>query len=250
MKKLFGEYRDFINQGNVITVAVGLVMALYFKSIVDAFINGVIMPIVSAIVGEENFDEIDFGIGDATIEVGLVIQALIMFLVVALVLFLIIKAYNTYIAKPAQEATTRHRAVAAHRDPRRAALALIGCRGRARRRRVRSGSPPAMTRLRRFLPLVAVALGAILVPVAVGSATAPPDTTEPASSIPGVECSGVERPSRRRCQRRSPALARVRRRVRSRHLRRWGATPRPRRRQAGADDRRLDHGLDISPLRR
>ena len=55
MKKLFGEYRDFINQGNVITVAVGLVMALYFKSIVDAFINGVIMPIVSAIVGEENF---------------------------------------------------------------------------------------------------------------------------------------------------------------------------------------------------
>ena len=106
MKKLFGEYRDFINQGNVITVAVGLVMALYFKSIVDAFINGVIMPIVSAIVGEENFDEIDFGIGDATIEVGLVIQAMIMFLVVALVLFLIIKAYNTYIAKPAQEATT------------------------------------------------------------------------------------------------------------------------------------------------
>jgi large conductance mechanosensitive channel len=106
MKKLFGEYRDFINQGNVITVAVGLVMALYFKSIVDAFINGVIMPIVSAIVGEENFDEIDFGIGSATIELGLVIQAVIMFLVVALVLFFIIKAYNTYIAKPADEVTT------------------------------------------------------------------------------------------------------------------------------------------------
>jgi large conductance mechanosensitive channel len=100
MKKLFGEYRDFINQGNVITVAVGLVMALYFKSIVDAFINGVIMPIVSAIVGEENFDEIDVGIGNATLEIGLVIQALIMFLVVALVLFFIIKAYNTYVAKP------------------------------------------------------------------------------------------------------------------------------------------------------
>ena len=106
MKKLFGEYRDFINQGNVITIAVGLVMALYFKSIVDAFINGVIMPIVSAIVGEENFDEIDIGIGNATLEIGLVIQAIIMFLVVALVLFFIIKAYNTYIAKPAEEATT------------------------------------------------------------------------------------------------------------------------------------------------
>ena len=106
MKKLFGEYRDFINQGNVITVAVGLVMALYFKSIVDAFINGVIMPIVSAIVGEDNFADVDFGIGSATIEVGLVIQAIIMFIVVALVLFFIIKAYNTYVAKPNEEATT------------------------------------------------------------------------------------------------------------------------------------------------
>ena len=106
MKKLFGEYRDFINQGNVITVAVGLVMALYFKSIVDAFINGVIMPIVSAIVGEENFEDVDFGIGSATIEVGLVIQAIIMFIVVAFVLFLIIKAYNTYIAKPQDEVGT------------------------------------------------------------------------------------------------------------------------------------------------
>jgi large conductance mechanosensitive channel len=106
MRKLFGEYRDFINQGNVITVAVGLVMALYFKSIVDAFINGVIMPIVSAIVGEENFEDVDFGIGSATIEVGLVIQAIIMFIVVAFVLFLIIKAYNTYIAKPQDEVGT------------------------------------------------------------------------------------------------------------------------------------------------
>lgn len=106
MKKLFGEYRDFINQGNVITVAVGLVMALYFKSIVDAFINGVIMPIVSAIVGEENFEDVDFGIGSATIEVGLVIQAIIMFIVVAFILFLILKAYNTYVAKQHEEATT------------------------------------------------------------------------------------------------------------------------------------------------
>jgi large conductance mechanosensitive channel len=89
IKKLFGEYRDFINQGNVVTVAVGLVMALYFKSIVDAFINGIIMPIVSA-----------------TLEIGLVIQAIIMFLVVALVLFLIIRAYNTYIAKPQDEVGT------------------------------------------------------------------------------------------------------------------------------------------------
>jgi large conductance mechanosensitive channel len=106
VKKLFGEYRDFISQGNVVTVAIGLVMALYFKSIVDALINGIIMPIVSAIVGEQSFDDIDVGIGDATLEIGLVIQAVIMFLVVAFILLLIIKAYNTYIAKPEEEGPT------------------------------------------------------------------------------------------------------------------------------------------------
>ena len=106
MKKLFGEYRDFISQGNVITIAIGLVMALYFKSIVDALINGIIMPIVSAIVGEQNFEDIDVGIGDATLEIGLVIQAVIMFLVVAFILLLIIKAYNTYVAKPEEGGPT------------------------------------------------------------------------------------------------------------------------------------------------
>jgi large conductance mechanosensitive channel len=100
VKKLLNEYKDFINQGNVITIAIGLVMALYFKSIVDAVINGVIMPIVSAIVGEESFEDIDIGIGDATLEIGLVIQAVIMFIVVAFILFLIVRAYNTYVAKP------------------------------------------------------------------------------------------------------------------------------------------------------
>jgi large conductance mechanosensitive channel len=106
MRKLLAEFTEFIKQGNVVMVAVALVMALYFKSIVDAVINGVIMPIVSAIVGEESFEDIGFGVGDAFISIGLVIQAVIMFLVVAVVLFLIIKAYNTYIAKPQAEVTT------------------------------------------------------------------------------------------------------------------------------------------------
>jgi large conductance mechanosensitive channel len=103
MKKLLGEYRDFVNQGNVVTIAVGLVMALYFKVIVDAFVNGVIMPIIAAIFRKRNFREIGFDIGDARIEVGLVLSAIIVFVVVAFVLFLVIKAYNTYVAKPAEE---------------------------------------------------------------------------------------------------------------------------------------------------
>src|SRR5262245_13480551 len=103
LKRMLAEYKEFINKGNVVMVAVGLVMALYFKVIVDAFIDGVIMPIIAAIFGEENFVDIGFDIGDAHISLGLVIQAIIIFLVVAFILFLIVKAYNRYIVKPTED---------------------------------------------------------------------------------------------------------------------------------------------------
>ncbi len=52
------EFKDFINKGNVVPIAVGLVMALYFQKIVDAVLNGVIMPIIAAIFGESDFSTI------------------------------------------------------------------------------------------------------------------------------------------------------------------------------------------------
>jgi large conductance mechanosensitive channel len=88
------EFKDFINKGNVLMIAVGLIMALYFAKIVDAFLNGVINPIIAAIFGESNFQNIGFDVGDARISIGLVIDAIISFVVVAFVLFLIVKAYN------------------------------------------------------------------------------------------------------------------------------------------------------------
>ena len=103
MKKILDEYKDFVNKGNVVTIAVGLVMALYFKVIIDAIVEGVIMPIVSAIFGKTDFTQIGFDIGDARISIGLVIQAVIVFFIVAWVLFLIIKLYNRYLAKPMDE---------------------------------------------------------------------------------------------------------------------------------------------------
>jgi large conductance mechanosensitive channel len=88
------EFKDFINKGNVVMIAVGLIMALYFAKIVDAFLNGVVNPIIAAIFGESNFENIGFDIGDARISIGLVIDAIISFVVVAFVLFLVVKAYN------------------------------------------------------------------------------------------------------------------------------------------------------------
>ena len=88
------EFKDFINKGNVLMIAVGLILALYFQKIVEAFLNGVINPIIAAIFGEPDFTQIGFDVGDARISIGLVIDALISFLLVAFILFLIIKAYN------------------------------------------------------------------------------------------------------------------------------------------------------------
>ena len=58
MKNFLREFKDFINKGDVVTIAVGLIMALYFTKIVDAVLNGVINPIIAAIFGQSSFVDI------------------------------------------------------------------------------------------------------------------------------------------------------------------------------------------------
>jgi large conductance mechanosensitive channel len=96
MKNMLAEFKEFIRKGDVVTIAVGLIMALYFAKIVDAVLDGVINPIIAAIFGESNYSTIGFDIGDARISIGLVIDAAISFVVVAFILYLILKAYNAW----------------------------------------------------------------------------------------------------------------------------------------------------------
>jgi large conductance mechanosensitive channel len=98
------EFKDFINQGDIVTIAVGLIMALYFAKIVDALLEGVINPIVAAIFGEPDFRAIGFNIGDAFISIGLVLDALFSFVIVAFILFLMVRAYNNMKAKDGEDA--------------------------------------------------------------------------------------------------------------------------------------------------
>ena len=103
MNEMMTEFKAFMQKGNVVTIAVGLIMALYFAKIVDAILNGVINPIIAAIFGESNFANIGFDIGDARISIGLVIDAAISFVVVAFILFLLVKAYNKMSKAPEEE---------------------------------------------------------------------------------------------------------------------------------------------------
>lgn len=104
MQNMIKEFKDFINKGDVVMVAVGLVMALYFKAIVDAIIAGLITPIIAAIFGESDLSQVGtFEINDADFSFGLVLEAAIDFLIVALVLFLVVKAYNRWKAESPEE---------------------------------------------------------------------------------------------------------------------------------------------------
>ena len=100
------EFKEFAMKGNLIEVAVGLVLALAFTGLVNALIDGIIMPLIAAIFGKPNFDAIVWTIGsgkDATqILVGTFLTAIVNFLVIAWVLFLIVKAANRF-RKPAEE---------------------------------------------------------------------------------------------------------------------------------------------------
>lgn len=88
------EFKDFINNGNVFHTAVGLIMALAFAPVVTGFIDNIIMPIVAAIFGEPNFNAISIGVGDAEILIGAWITIVIGFLLLALVMFFLVRMYN------------------------------------------------------------------------------------------------------------------------------------------------------------
>jgi len=90
-KKFFGEFKDFISKGNVIDMAVGVVIGGAFSKIVNSLVENIITPLISAIVGKETFTDISFKLGSTTIGVGAFIQSIFDFLIMAFVIFVVIK---------------------------------------------------------------------------------------------------------------------------------------------------------------
>lgn len=87
-------FKDFIMKGNLVEIAVGLVMALAFAALVASFVADIVTPIIAAVFGQPDFSQLKIDIGDSAIAYGNFLNALITFLIVALVMYLIIKAYN------------------------------------------------------------------------------------------------------------------------------------------------------------
>jgi len=94
MKKIAKEFKEFISRGNVIDLAVGVIMGGAFGKIVTSLVNDIIMPLVGIILGGLDFTSLTLTLGDASIAYGLFIQNVIDFLIVAVCIFVMIKFIN------------------------------------------------------------------------------------------------------------------------------------------------------------
>ncbi len=92
---LLKEFRDFINKGNLLAIAVGFVIGGTFAGLVTALVEDVIMPIVAIPFGQPNFDNaLILHINDAEIRFGAFLTVVVTFVSISFVLFLMLKAYN------------------------------------------------------------------------------------------------------------------------------------------------------------
>ncbi len=96
MKAFMTEFKEFITKGNVMTMAVGIIIGGAFSAIINSVVADIISPIIGLILGGVDFAALSFGVGDAQIMIGNLINAIITFLITAVVLFFIVKAYNKF----------------------------------------------------------------------------------------------------------------------------------------------------------
>ncbi|MDG2112557.1 MAG: large conductance mechanosensitive channel protein MscL [Actinomycetota bacterium] len=116
------EFKEFIDRGNIVDAAVGLILALAFKPVIDSLVDDVIMQIVAAIIGQPDFSALSIHWGDALVGEGALdeagrqlydggqifygsfINTVISFVMIAFVVFLLVKSYNKHNRKVEEEA--------------------------------------------------------------------------------------------------------------------------------------------------
>ena len=97
--KTLKEFKTFISKGNVVDLAVGVIIGSAFGKIVSSLVNDILMPIIGIIIGGIDFSNLTIQIKDATIKYGIFIQNIIDFLIVAFCIFIFIKLINKVIKK-------------------------------------------------------------------------------------------------------------------------------------------------------
>ena len=96
---MISEFKNFISRGNVVDLAVGVIIGAAFTAVVKSFTENLISPLLGVFLGKVDFSKIVLTIGSAQFKVGTFINDIINFLIIAFVVFLMIKAINKFVKK-------------------------------------------------------------------------------------------------------------------------------------------------------
>ncbi len=103
MKKNLEEFKEFIARGNVMDMAVGVIIGSAFGSIVTSLVNDLLMPLIGIIIGGIDFTGLSIVVGSATLNYGNLIQSIVNFLIIAWCIFSVTKAFNRVMKKPEEK---------------------------------------------------------------------------------------------------------------------------------------------------
>jgi large conductance mechanosensitive channel len=105
------EFKEFVMRGNVLDLAVAVIIGGAFGKIVSSLVNDILMPLIGLAMGGVNFSELSFTVGEAVVTWGAFVQAIVDFVIIAFVIFMIIRAANNAKKKeeesPPAEPTTK-----------------------------------------------------------------------------------------------------------------------------------------------
>ena len=104
---MWKEFKEFISKGNVIDMAIGLVMGSAFTAIVKAVVDGILMPIISGLTAGVDYEDLTINFFGSKLLIGSVINAIITFLIISLFLFIIVKTLNKAKKEEVVEETTK-----------------------------------------------------------------------------------------------------------------------------------------------
>ncbi|KRO03423.1 large-conductance mechanosensitive channel [Levilactobacillus paucivorans] len=93
------EFKEFIARGNVMDLAVGVIVGAAFTAIVNSLVDNLINPLLGIFIGSIDFSDLVFSVGKAHFKYGAFINSIINFLIIAFVVFLLIKLINKLVAK-------------------------------------------------------------------------------------------------------------------------------------------------------
>lgn len=97
------EFKKFISKGNIIDLSVAVIMGAAFGKIISSLVDNILMPLIGIIIGGIDFTSLTITVGSSVISYGIFIQNVVDFVIIAFCIFLIVKFFNRFKAKPKEE---------------------------------------------------------------------------------------------------------------------------------------------------